>query len=1147
VRRKQSLIVPRKLATKKIRFTTLISPVKRNLTIFFLFFIVNAVVAQSPVPATIWTKPSEEAKPWTFWYWMHGAVTKEAITADLEAMTQVGLGGTYLMPIKAPLNPPHIPNPVNQLSPEWLEMVRHSFKEAKRLNLQLGMHVSDGFALAGGPWITPELSMQKLVWTKTNIKGGRAFNDTLQQPETLEGYYKDIAIYAYPSPSGTGQTTKSISPKITSSKADSNARLLAVPDNKRTFGCDDQCWVQYEFDQPFTCRSIVIRSRNNYQSNRLIIQTSDDGKNFKTVRRLEPPRHGWQDWDSDYTHAIPATTAKYFRFVYDKEGSEPGAEDLDAAKWKPSLRITGIELSGEAVIDGYEGKNGEVWRISAASTPEQIPAESCVPSNKIIDISSFYKNGKLAWQAPAGEWTILRIGHTSTGHKNETAGGGKGLECDKFNPAAIKLQFDKWFGEVYRQVDAPLVNQVLRYLHVDSWECGSQNWSRNFGEEFKKRRGYDLLPLLPVMAGVPINSAAFSEKVLLDVRTTIAELVNDKFYVTLANLAKEKGVQLSAESVAPTMVGDGMLHYQVADVPMGEFWLRSPTHDKPNDMLDAISGAHIYGKNIVQAESFTQLRMAWDEHPAMLKTLLDRNFALGINRIFYHVFVHNPWMDKKPGMTLDPIGLFFQRDQTWWKQGKAFVDYAKRCQALLQLGKPVTDIAVFTGEDVPRRSILPDRLVSILPGIIGKEKVEQEKKRLKNEGQPMRQLPAGVSGSANIADPENWVDPLNGYAYDSYNKDALMRLTSVKDGRLTLSTGGDYRMLIIPGAHKMSPNKNMLSDEAAARIRQLVKEGAVVMLPNEINLARKIRGNERVQSYKRGYDQLGKGRLIYAPFYSSSFDFYGIEKDFIATEVNNQQAEGLAWTHRKGEDFDIYFISNQKDNARTINLSLRTKGLVPEIWNPVDGSRQDAKEYRMEKGRTALPIYLEKNGSLFIVLQKKMNRRSTKKGSNTSVFKPVQTLTNAWTVKFDTSSGGPLKPFVWNELMDWSKAEDTAIRYYSGTADYTTTFSYRPSKAGEKVWLNLNTVNNLAEVVVNGKPCGVAWTTPYRVDITNAVRKGENDLKISVVNTWANRLIGDQRLPKEKRVTYTAYPFNMNGKPLLPAGLSGPVKLEVEK
>jgi hypothetical protein len=247
------------------------------------------------------------------------------------------------------------------------------------------------------------------------------------------------------------------------------------------------------------------------------------------------------------------------------------------------------------------------------------------------------------------------MGHTATGHTNATGGGAIGLECDKFSEAAVRKQFNNWFGAAFSKTDPALARKVLKYMHVDSWECGSQNWSSNFAAEFHKRRGYSLMPYLPLLAGIPMESASRSEDVLRDVRTTISELVVDVFYKTLAACAQSYGCEFSAECVAPTMVSDGLLHYQVADRPMGEFWLNSPTHDKPNDMLDAISGAHIYGKNIIQAEGFTELRGTWNEHPAMLKTLLDRNYALGINKLFFHVNTHNPYTDRQPGMTLDGI------------------------------------------------------------------------------------------------------------------------------------------------------------------------------------------------------------------------------------------------------------------------------------------------------------------------------------------------------------------------------------------------------------------------------------------------------------------------------------------------------------
>lgn len=1071
--------------------------------------------------------PPESAKPWVFWYWMQGAVSREGITADLQAMKQAGIAGAYLMPIKGPANPPFITPSINQLSPEWWAMVKFTMQEADRIGLKLAMHDSDGFALAGGPWITPELSMQKVVWSKVEVEGGKAYHDTLPVPKHYKNYYKDIEVLAYPSLPGEGISSYDEHPKVTASLPNTDVQYLTEKGNIKSFTSNERCWLQLEFEKPFTCRSLVIHtSASNYQSQRLLLEVSDDGKNYRSLGRLEPPRHGWQDGDAEITNAIAPTTAKYFRFTYDKEGSEPGAEDLDFAKWKPTLKLSRIELLGEPRVYQYESKTGEVWRLSKQTTNAQLPANLCIDKNKIINLSNkLGTDGKLNWQVPAGKWTIIRIGHTSTGHTNATGGGGIGLECDKFNPQAAKLQFDNWFGEAIKQVGPDLAKRVLKIFHVDSWECGSQNWSPVFVAEFQKRRGYDLLPYLPLMAGVPMESAEKSEKVLADVRQTIAELLVDNFYGTMAKLAHEKGCTFTAESVAPTMMSDGMLHYQKADIAMGEFWFRSPTHDKPNDMLDAISGGHIYGKNIIQAEAFTELRLLWDEHPGMLKTAADRNFALGINRYVFHVNVHNPWLDRKPGMTLDGIGLFFQRDQTWWKPGKAWFDYIGRCQAMLQQGHPVADIAVFTGEETPRRAILPNRLVSTLPGIFGTERVKLEEERLANKGVPIINSIEDASHSANMALPENWIDPLRGYAYDSFNKDALLRLATVKNGSIILPGGASYAMLVIPGVGQMSQQPWQLSAEVIKKLQQLVNEGATILLAD--------------QRMKAVLSKGSAGKLLIGPYQKETFDEFGVSRDLIATDSVDQPAKDLAWAHRSSANLDIYFISNQQALNRTINLSLRTAGRAPELWDPLTGEIRQLHNTG-KSSRTNIKLELAANGSAFIVFR---NASSTAKSEDNkpSHFKTVQTFTN-WQVQFDPQYGGPVKPVMFNQPEDWSQNANDSIKYYSGTAVYNHTFQFT-AKTGAKTYLHLGNVSNLAEVYLNGINCGTAWTFPYRVDISKAIKLGENKLVIKVTNTWANRLMGDHALPENKRITWTNAPYRLEGRSLLPAGLLSPVKL----
>ena len=1062
---------------------------------------------------------ADDVRPWTFWYWMYGAVTPEGITADLEAMKQVGLGGAYLMPIKGVGQGAEYEGQAQQLTPEFWEMVDHSMKEAKRLGLRLGMHICDGFALAGGPWIAPQESMQKIVWSDTIIRGGNIERLPLPQLESYEGYSEDIATYAIPL--GKQPADVVMRPVI------SLATLpgTEVKDKKKAVNMDEKgvirssypCRIDYTYEQPVTVSNVeIVLSGNNYQAHRLKVLVSDDGRNYRFLKQLKPARHGWQNTDCHSTHGLPPTTAKYFRFEWTPEGSEPGCEDLDAAKWKPNLKIKEIRLHTAPRIHQWEGKAGFVWRVADASTSQEIPDEACVQLNEVRRLT--LTEGALTAKLPEGEWRILRMGHTSTGHVNATAGGGKGLECDKFSVAAVRKQFDNWFAQVFEKTTPEVAREVLKYMHVDSWECGSQNWSATFAAEFKSRRGYDLMPYLPLLAGIPMESAEKSEQVLRDVRITIGELVTDVFYTVLAQCAGEYDCRFSAECVSPTMVADGLRHYDKVDLPMGEFWLNSPTHDKLNDVLDAVSGAHIYGKNVIQAEGFTEIRGTWDEDPAMLKPLLDRNYALGINKLFFHVFTHNPWLDRAPGMTLDGIGLFYQRDQTWFRESSAFVDYATRCQTLLQKGTPVVDIAVFTGEEMPRRAILPDRLVSILPGIYGAERVESERVRLANEGQPLRVVPVGVTHSANMADPDKWINPLRGYQYDSFNKDALLRLAKVEDGHIVLPGGGRYKVLVLPTAPPMDPTAVPLSKEVEQKIAEWKEQG--VIIPE-------------------------------LPYKAESFAVMGLERDVeLPAEV--------AYAHRTADDMEIYFIANQKNEARNFTASFRQKGLAPKLYDAVTGRTYIPEQWAEREGRTEVSLSLPAYGSRFVIffkskdalelfagdsllheenvaaenMAKRLVRHEWKEESRT----PLEN--SEWTVHFEKTD----VKLVRDELFDWSKESDAKVKFYSGRACYTSSFVVQDEFDGS-VLLSLGRVANVATVRVNGKACGIAWTPPYQVDITSALVAGANRLEIEVVNTWANALRGMDQGSAPFDGIWANAKYRLPGDDLLPAGLLGPVEL----
>lgn len=1024
----------------------------------------NAQPKPSTNPEAVFAAPPESAKPWVFWYWMKGAISREGITADLEAFARVGLGGVYLVPIQDVPNPPLFEPSVRTLTPEWWAMLRHAFSEAARLKLKVAMHVSDGFATAGGPWITPELAMQKVVWTEQHVDGGRLIDDKLAQPAAHDGFYRDVAVLAFPARDGAGISSRTAVPKVTTNVADADAQALAVPGNTKRLRSEAPCWVQYEFPKPFTCRSIVVRPDGaNYPALRMIVEVSDDGKTFRSLGRLETPRHGWQDWDAPYTFSIPITTARFFRFVHDPSGAEPFAEDLDSAKWKHVFKVQGIELFSDARLPHYEGKSGAVWRSSDRADAKSLPDTLCVPREKIVDVtSSLTPDGRLRWQAPAGRWTVLRIGHTATGHRNETGGAGRGLECDKFNPAATRFQFDQWFGETIRQVGPELAGKVLKIFHVDSWEAGSQNWSATFREEFKKRRGYELTPFLPLFAGIPVDSAEKSEQVLNDIRLTISDLTVDGFFAPLAELAKQHGCTFTAETTAPTMMGEGMRHFDNVDVPMGEFWFKSAVQDKPNDVHDAISGARVYGKNIVMSEAFTQRNLEWDEHPGLLKALGDHNFALGVNKFLIHVAALNPWLDRKPGMTLSNIGLFYGREQTWFEQSKAWISYLSRCSALLQLGTPVVDVAYFEGEELPARAILPERRRPQLPP---------------------------------------------GFQADTINRDALLRLASVKEGRLVLPGGASYAVLIVDDGEAHS-------SEVQTKLEQLRAAGATVLDARSADL-------------------------------KATFKKAKLAPDCITTDIHAASVEKVAWTHRRFEGGDLYFVANLADAAREIVVKLRVGGRVPRFLDAVTGKPSRAiRRWVGGTKETEAQFIFAPHESVFVVFDAEKTSEENHFGGYDSVSVGETPIAGPWQLTFPKTGGADGTTLTLTELVSWRDLPKVHLRAFSGTATYTTTFDWQPPSDAGVIELDLGRIENIAEVRLNGVDCGTEWTPPLRVDVTRALRRGENRLEIRVTNTWHNRLAADAAEPEARRATFVTG-LRPTSSLLLPAGLLGPVQLLV--
>lgn len=1070
--------------------------------------------------------PPVQARPGIFWYWMNGNVTREGITADLESMREAGLSTVMLFSIGGE-GPATVIRPAAQsLTEPWWDLVAFAVAEAGRLGLEITLNACDGWATASGPWITPDLSMQKLVWSETAAKGGQRIAAPIATPSVFHDYYRDLRVVAYPHPAQWAETDATRAASISSSFGDPS-RLSDPANSDVVIDSDDAGTIDYRFARPFTLRSLTIRTPPmpgtfpgvQRAANSLFVEASDDGLAWRAVGRLDYPRHGWETALTTLTHALPPTRARWFRLRHVPEAAGAYREDLHHAEYR-RLRLTGISLSSRPRIHPLPAKSAEVWAIARRTDAMMVPDADSVPIDRMVDLTDrMAPDGMLDWTPPHGDWTIVRIGYTSTGKSNSIAGGGKGLECDKLSRAAARVQFDGWFGKALERVRPKLAGKVLHVLHVDSWEAGSQNWTPGFAQAFRDRQGYDLLPWLAVMTGVPVDSADRSERILFDVRRTIADLVRDEFYGEMAALAKANGCIFSGEVVNPTMVADGLDYGRHVDVPMGEFWLRTPQNHKPTDIREAVSAAHVYGRAVAGAEAFTEWELKWDETPWLMKARGDHHFAQGINRFYLHVYAHQPWTDRAPGMTLSGIGTFFSRTQTWWKPGKAWIDYLARSQALLQLGQPVVSAAVFIGEDRPARALLPQDLPVALPA---------------------------------------------GHSYDAINRDALMRLARVEDGEMTLPGGMRYPLLILPRGRTMTPD---LADRLAAF--------AAAELP--------IFGEAPTQA-PGGRDPAEEDRQVAAIGQRMQLRDYANLDRLLATpglRLSGKGADGVEWLQRRGAGWTLYYVSNQSDVRLTIDAAVTGSGM-PWLIRPDSGARDRVPLYRRDGPQIHMPLTLDPRESVFIaiiagdaddpilsveppadlivqpdgkasLLVTTPGRWSILRGSGRT-----QTVTNdrdAPAVAMDRwrlALPGQVER-DWSRLASWHLSGLADVRHFSGTGHYRADFLMPSTRRHSSLrWLlDLGIVHDLAEVSVNGRAIATLWKPPFRIDVTAALRPGKNRIEVAVTNGWLNRLIGDAGRDQAERSSFVTpeLRFGKLWQPtsrdaLLPGGLIGPVRLE---
>lgn len=699
-------------------------------------------------------------------------------------------------------------------------------------------------------------------------------------------------------------------------------------------------------------------------------------------------------------------------------------------------------------------------------------------ANEVKEVSaSMTADGAFSWQAPEGEWEILRVGYMASGAMVSTSSGGwQGLAIDPLD----RKEFDHYWRLNIEPLIAdakPYLGKTLHYLITDSWELGGVNWTPRFREEFRARRGYDPLPYLPVAAGRILDDRETSNRFLNDLRRTVADLVIDQHYRPFAEAAAKFGLSIHPESGGPHGAPlDALQTLGISAFPQMEFWARSPTHRVLDEerffVKQGSSAAHTYGKTLVGAEGMTTIGPHWEESIWQnLKPTFDQAVCEGLNRLMWHTFTSSPKDAGLPGQEYF-AGTHLNPNVTWWNKATGFLGYINRTQFMMQQGVPVSDVLVYYGDNIPN--------------------FVQYK-----GADPGRVLP--------------------GYDYDVIDEYALSHRTSASGGRIVLPEGTAYRLLVLPDRPSMSLT-------ALLAVEKLVAGGAAVLGPQPVQTTG-LGDDQRLRVIAaRTWPKIHTGQTARALLKER-----GVLPDF-------EGPEGMDYVHRRAGDTEIYFIRNPKPQPLRTSVTLRVKGKAPELWHADTGVIEDEPAYTpTADGRTLVPLDLEPYGSILVVFRRPGTGRTAPAAP--AIISPAITVTTPWKVTFTPGWGAPAE-VTFDKLLSWTEHTDRGIRYYSGTARYSTKVDLPEARDYE---LDLGEVREIAEVWLNGKPQGILWKKPFQVKVT--ATKGSNLLEIEVVNLWPNRLIGDQLLPPEKRLTKTNITKFTANSPLMPSGLLGPVTL----
>ncbi|GIU73760.1 MAG: hypothetical protein KatS3mg004_0847 [Bryobacteraceae bacterium] len=895
------------------------------------------------VVAKSFADPPASARPRTWWHWMNGNITADGITRDLEAMARIGVRGVQIF--QAGTGIPK--GPVDYGSQEHLKLLVHALNEAERLGIECDFHNCPGWSSSGGPWNGPEHSMKVVTWTERTVEGGRRVQLPLPQPPARLNFYRDIAVVAFPAPAGERPQRPLVRAARAATQQGAAPVELGAAEIDALFGDDPRSGVTVvpggqnapgtltvEFTEPVEVRSVSFYAVPagpggggfGAPGGAASLEHSADGARWEKACDLNLNTGNVLDgWPlAPVSASFAAVRGRFFRIT------------LPQARRVSVLRLSGApRLQNWAVKANYlHHSRGRASELDAP-TPDA-PAASAIDPGRIVDLTSRMRpDGTLEWDAPAGMWTVLRIGYTTTARTNHPApDGGAGLECDKYSAAAMDHHFQGFFGPILKDLER-LGRRGLAGGLIDSYEVGMQNWTDRFAEEFRSRAGYDLLRYLPAFTGRIVGSVETTERFLWDVRRVQADLMADNYYGRFSELCHRHGIKSYTEPYDGGPFDEVQIGMRV-DIPMGEFWF-ARRGELDRSMKLASSVAHLKGHSVVGAESFTGAPMfsRWQEHPYALKAQGDWMYTHGLTLCIFHRYAHQPHPSVLPGMTMGPWGFHFDRTNTWFEKAGPWIDYLSRCQYLLQQGQPAADLLYFTGEDAPVDTPAPEALNPPLP---------------------------------------------SGYDFDFLNAETLLRRVGFSQGRIRVEGGAEYRLLVLP-------ERRTMTLRVLRKLHELVRAGMWLSGPRPLRspsladsaseaewkkLADELWGRANGSTVRE--NTLGHGRVFWGLPLAEILSRMGVPPDFECTSRSGDAP--VNFIHRRVGDDDVYFVACRRRQPEDIVASFRVAGKRPEIWLADSAAMAPAPVFEVRNGRTLLPLQLDPAGSAFVVFRNQPPHRA---------------------------------------------------------------------------------------------------------------------------------------------------------------------------